>query len=247
MENAVEALKMAAAVLVFVMALGISISSFSQARQTSQTIIQYSDRETTTQYVEDTGVKTRTVGVDTIIPTLYRVFDENYRIVFETGGESGSDAERLNELYGVIENGTTVYRNYIDSEETDDNRIGIITGSDRDTDNFITALLYGNKNTTAYLLNHDGQPCTFSDYINELSTRGSRLVLNGEGIYDIIKGKTFEEKIGVYYPEDIESTNTGGSDIDVDVPTAESSILDVNKAKKRIITYTLQSTTPTTP
>ena len=40
MENAADALKMAAAVLVFVLALGISISSFSQARYTADVLIQ---------------------------------------------------------------------------------------------------------------------------------------------------------------------------------------------------------------
>ena len=37
MENAAEALKMAADFLVFIIALGISISSFSQAKTTAQT------------------------------------------------------------------------------------------------------------------------------------------------------------------------------------------------------------------
>ena len=40
MENAVEALKMAAAVLTFVLALGIGMSSFSQAKQTSEIIFE---------------------------------------------------------------------------------------------------------------------------------------------------------------------------------------------------------------
>ena len=55
MENAVDALKMAAAVLTFVLALGISISSFSQARTTAQILLDYTDREYETQYAEDIG------------------------------------------------------------------------------------------------------------------------------------------------------------------------------------------------
>ena len=241
MENAIEALKMAAAVLVFVMALGISISSFSQARQTADTVIRYSDRESVTQYIENESETTRIVSVETIIPTLYRIFDENYRVVFESGTETGTEiANRLNKLYGIRQEGTVVERNYIDSGEDDKNKLGIIGGTDRDSDNFITALLYGNQ-TGAYLLRDDGTKMTFSNYQQELRSNGSNIVLNDKGIYDIIKGRTFEEKIGVYYYEDLEDTS-GGTDVDVDVPE-EGSVLDVNKTKRKIITYTLQPST----
>ena len=84
---------------------------------------------------------------------------------------------------------------------------------------------------------------TFSNYQQELRSNGSNIVLNDKGIYDIIKGRTFEEKIGVYYYEDLEDTS-GGADVDVDVPE-ESSVLGVDKTKRKIITYTLQPlTTP---
>ena len=70
MENAVDALKMAAAVMTFVLALGISISSFSQARTTAQILLDYTDREFDTQYAEDTGAKERIVGKETIVHKL---------------------------------------------------------------------------------------------------------------------------------------------------------------------------------
>ena len=85
MENAADALKMAGAVLIFVLALSLSITSFSQARQASDTILNFRDRET--QYIngdfyyETTGTE-RTVGLETIIPSIYRVYREDYRIVF---------------------------------------------------------------------------------------------------------------------------------------------------------------------
>ena len=85
MENAVDALKMAGAVLIFVLALSLSITSFSEARQASDIILDFKDRET--QYIngdfyyEATGTE-RTVGLETIIPSIYRVYNENYRIVF---------------------------------------------------------------------------------------------------------------------------------------------------------------------
>ena len=85
MENAVDALKMAGAVLIFVLALSLSITSFSEARQASDTILNFKDRET--QYIngdfyyETTGTE-RTVGLETIIPSIYRVYNEQYKIVF---------------------------------------------------------------------------------------------------------------------------------------------------------------------
>ena len=44
MENAAEALKMAGAVLLFVLALSVAIVSFGQARETADTILDYRDR-----------------------------------------------------------------------------------------------------------------------------------------------------------------------------------------------------------
>ncbi len=86
MENAVDALKMAGAVLIFVLALSLSITSFSEARQASDVILDFKDRETEyingDFYYEATGTE-RSVGLETIIPSIYRVYNENYRIVFE--------------------------------------------------------------------------------------------------------------------------------------------------------------------
>lgn len=82
MENAVEALKFAFAVMIFALALSISISSFSQANQTVTAIIQMKDRETEYTYVEPSENLTRTVGVETIVPTMYRALNENIIIYF---------------------------------------------------------------------------------------------------------------------------------------------------------------------
>ena len=48
-------------------------------------------------------------------------------------------------------------------------------------------------------------------------------------IYDYFKNRTFIERIGEYYQEDAEQN-----------PASEE-ILDVNKSKKRVITYILQN------
>ena len=73
MENAADALKMAAAVLMFVLALSVSIVSFGQARQASDVILNYKDRETVyidgNYYYEASGTE-RTVSVESIIPAI---------------------------------------------------------------------------------------------------------------------------------------------------------------------------------
>ena len=53
MENATEALQMAFGVLVFVIALSISINAFGEARRTSQVLLDYTDREYDNTYGED--------------------------------------------------------------------------------------------------------------------------------------------------------------------------------------------------
>ncbi len=89
MENAVEALKMAFAVLVFVIALSICIFMFGKARETSDIVLSSSDQ---TQFYEyetySNDYKTRIVGLETIIPTLYKYYKENYTVLFlDTSGK----------------------------------------------------------------------------------------------------------------------------------------------------------------
>ena len=83
MENATDALKMAFAVVVFVMALTIAVMMFSQLNQVSKLVVSSSD---ITKYYEYKIAKdeeqTRIVGLETIIPTLYKYYKENYTVLF---------------------------------------------------------------------------------------------------------------------------------------------------------------------
>lgn len=87
MENATDALKMAASVLMFIMALSVAIVSFGNVRKTADAILDIRDRETEyidgNFYYKESKENARTVGLETVIPTIYRVYFENYRIVFE--------------------------------------------------------------------------------------------------------------------------------------------------------------------
>lgn len=223
MENAADALKMAAAVLVFVLALGISISSFSQARYTADVLIQYSDRDTVTQYAEDTGLRTRIVGKETIVPTIYRAYKENYKIFFYDSG--GNPIV----LYTKVEKGVQIEVNSIDLEKD-------VIGESWQQENFIMALLYGNKGTYKRM---DGSTMTYQELINQLYENNSGLTfLYSEGIYDtILGGNTFEEKLGVYYQNDLLPEDY---DPDPDISGdefGESSTPDTNKIPKRVISY----------
>lgn len=90
MENAVEALKMAGSVLIFVLALSVAILAFSQTREAIDTVLKYSDREYWTiegderfYYLADGSDTERYVGLETIIPTIYRANSEGFDIVFK--------------------------------------------------------------------------------------------------------------------------------------------------------------------
>lgn len=90
MENASQALIMAFSIIIFVIALTISISMFSMARATSDFVIFKSDETNYYTYnaVDETSKRNaRVVSMETIVPTLYRYYKENYRVEFYDGNE----------------------------------------------------------------------------------------------------------------------------------------------------------------
>ena len=99
MENAADALMMAGAVLIFILILSIVFLAFTNARESIDTVFQLADKETMTigedsnyYYLSTAGANTninRTVGLETVIPAIYRAFDENYKIefVFKDGSD----------------------------------------------------------------------------------------------------------------------------------------------------------------
>lgn len=85
MENASDAIIMAGAVLIFVIALTVAMTLFSQARVTVDTVVYASDRTNYYEYIDidiSNNIKNRIVGLETIIPTLYKYYKENYTVVF---------------------------------------------------------------------------------------------------------------------------------------------------------------------
>lgn len=89
MENAVDALKIGFAVFVFVMALSLSMYMFTQARTTADLVLHSSDITGYMQYeVATSGSENRIVGLETIVPTLYKYYKENYTVIFRNSDES---------------------------------------------------------------------------------------------------------------------------------------------------------------
>lgn len=91
MENVGDALKMAFAVLVFVIAMWIAFSLLGQANATAKEIFFSMDKIT---YIEPERVggseaNNRIVGLETIIPAIYRYSVENYGVTIINKDNSG--------------------------------------------------------------------------------------------------------------------------------------------------------------
>lgn len=188
MENAVDALKMAGAVLLFVLAISVAIVSFGQAREAADTILDYKDRETIyidgNLYYKTTGTE-RTVGLETIIPTIYRAYIENYKIVFEG----------LNEpIYTLKLSGNTKIAKYTIDLETKTTTDGIqinnvALANDEQKSEFLCGILYND-------FTKSGSAENFKKKYNvELPTNS---------LISRLKGKKITEYLGVYYQNDNE-------------------------------------------
>ena len=188
MENAVDALKMAGAVLLFVLAISVAIVSFGQAREAADTILDYKDRETVyidgNLYYKTTGTE-RTVGLETIIPTIYRAYIENYKIVFEG----------LNEpIYTLKLSGNTKIAKYTIDLETKTTTDGIqinnvALANDEQKSEYLCGILYND-------FTKSGSAENFKKKYNvELPTNS---------LISRLKGKKITEYLGVYYQNDNE-------------------------------------------
>lgn len=129
MENAADALKMAAWVLIFVVALSIIINAFGMARQTTDILISYNDNEYYTDYVEQ-GNTERKVGYETIIPAIYRAYKENYKIIFLNNDGTP--------MYFYENKNTKDQINYIDLEKQN-------VGNDTAKEEFIKYIVTGKE------------------------------------------------------------------------------------------------------
>ena len=184
MENATDALKMAGAVLLFVLAISIIILSFGQVRESADTIIDYRDRETVyifgNYYYEGNDNNSRIVGLETIIPSIYRAYLENYKIVFSNG------------LLGH-----PIYNEkYLIDLENSSNETNITLGNDEAKVEFIQGILYGKNKDNDDVYSNPNARVKFETKFN-ISLAGC------ESIYTQLSGKNgIKEYLGVYYQND---------------------------------------------
>lgn len=110
MEDAVQALMMAFAVLVFVIAFTITMYMFSQVTTTAETLTFYADStayydnikfdDESTSY-SDADIKkglSRVVSAETIIPTLYRYADEEFCVKIYANKDNLDELTQLFDL-----------------------------------------------------------------------------------------------------------------------------------------------------
>lgn len=184
MENATEALQMAFGVLVFVIALSISINAFGEARQSAQIILDARDREYDYSWVENNDNSTeRIVSAETIIPSIYKAYKENYKIVFKKQNGDGL------ELYQKLASSNSTDQKVVCSIDLEKD----VVGSDEQKEKFIRAWVYSEK---------------YQNEVKDLAISGIFLD-SASNFYEKIKGMRFEESLGVYYQEELEEeTNT---------------------------------------
>lgn len=168
-DNLTDALLMAGAVLIFVIAITTSMSSFTKMRSQIDAIIQedskleyaiedLSGKSTYLNYKssnENQGI--RTVGVETVISSMYRVSKENYIVYINTK----NNIPNLEEFKTDIKDSSKYFNRNISNSEK--------------------LLKYNN---------------VYAITINEDNFNVEQLLENG--LYNNLKGKKFKEYLGIY-------------------------------------------------
>lgn len=207
MENAVDALYIAGAILLLLVALTVGISSFSTQISQIDQIIENDERVDLA--TDETGnlvnyitysSEVREVGVETIVNSLYRSYKENYTVYIKLKDATRSKLNLYK--YNDILKTSTKEQKY---KTTTIINVG---------DNILCF-----KITTEYNLQNAKEK--MNDIMNEKSD-------GGVGLYKAIESEKFDEYIGEFYQNDI---GTGMRDPNMD------KVSDANKTKTRIITY----------
>lgn len=176
MENAVDALYMAGAVLILIIALSVSISSLMTLKSRTYDIVTMDEQINETSYIEDGKLKyvnyitsddmdVRIVGADAVTSALYRLVTEDYKIYI-----------KLNDTTGLGNIDTSkAYRNQ--TYTTKNGGTDIIISQGDDLIEFVLAK------------RGKGQDIQNTEYVKNILTNG---------FYDKIKEKTFKEYLGEY-------------------------------------------------
>lgn len=209
-ENIADALKMAGSVLLFVMGLSIAILAFSQARESMDIVLSYSDRESLSiegnprfYYLSKDNDTSRYVGKETIIPAIYRAYKENYKIVFKFPDDYYLFKQEVKNAKGL-------------NKEKKISTLDLANqslSSDLASRQFLNGIIYGD-------FEYENEKSK-NDYINKF-----KITPNYISLYQYLTEKEstykIKEYLGTYYIEDVNGT---------------SEVNAVNKTEKRVITY----------
>ena len=207
-ENIADALKMAGSVLLFVMGLSIAILAFSQARESMDIVLSYSDRESLSiegnprfYYLSKDNDTSRYVGKETIIPAIYRAYKENYKIVFKFPDDYYLFKQEVKNAKGLNKEKKISTLNLANQS------------SDLASRQFLNGIIYGD-------FEYENEKSK-NDYINKF-----KITPNDISLYQYLTEKEstykIKEYLGTYYIEDVNGT---------------SEVNAVNKTEKRVITY----------
>lgn len=181
MENAADALKIAFAVMVFVLALSLSISCLSEANSAVQAVAFMRDRETNYTYVTPSSDLTRIVGVETVVTSMYKAYEENFQIRFYD-----SNNNPLVLYYRTDNNGNIIKK---------DNAKIPVTYIDLKDENYANA-----EEAITHLNFLLGNYRNYNDNVN-LNKYRNQIIKNDypDGLYNFFAGKKFKENLGEYY------------------------------------------------
>jgi len=112
MENALDAMEMAFAMFVFVLALTITFISFGAIKRVADSVLYINDDSSYIEYVLDSDYTLqRVVGINDIIPTLYSYSTELYKVTIILDNNKRFDFYNENEIFSY----QYQRKNYIDN------------------------------------------------------------------------------------------------------------------------------------
>lgn len=218
MENAVQALKIAGAVLLFILALSLSISSLTQANSAVSAITNMYDNEAQYDYVRPSNQLTRVVGVDAIVPTMYQAYEENIIIYFKNSDNTPLPIYYKTDANGIVEtddSGQPITVDYVDLSKE--------SFSDMDSAKQHLSMILAGKDKWE----KQAQNETEKNMLDKKKYGNQFMTEYQNGFYEFLSNHTFVESLGEYY-----EGNDGNS---------QTNSTTATKIKKRVITYTLNN------
>lgn len=164
------------------MALALSISSFSNASSAVESIVNMRDRETEYTYVEPSNNLTRTVGIETVVTSMYRAFEENTVIYF-----MGNDGKTPFALYYATDTNGNIKK--------DDSYNNIeISCIDLSKEGFATK-----EQAIEHLNIVLGGSSSLETKSEDIKKKYENKLIYEDGLYEEFKEVKFQELLGEYY------------------------------------------------